>query len=67
MVLEKLVNAGLKIDLKKSDFAVKELKYLGFVVTAGKGISVDPEKKKTNRKMGIPKNLNSSSSLFRGC
>lgn len=46
MVLEKLANAGLKLDLKKSDFAVKELKYLGFVVTAGKRISIDPAKKK---------------------
>lgn len=54
-VLEKLANAGLKLDLKKSEFAVKELKYLGFVVTAGKGISVDPEKKTAIEKWECPK------------
>lgn len=43
-ILERLAGAGLKLDLKKCDFAAKEVKYLGFIVTAGKDISVDPEK-----------------------
>ena len=34
-VLDRLANAGLKLDLKKCDFATNKLKYLGFIVTAG--------------------------------
>lgn len=44
-VLERLQNAKLKLDLKQCEIAVKQVKYLGFVVTMGEGISVDPEKK----------------------
>ena len=43
-ILAKLKAAGLKLDLGKCEFAVKEVKYLGFVITAGEGIKVDPEK-----------------------
>ncbi|KAI0993167.1 hypothetical protein K3495_g15017, partial [Podosphaera aphanis] len=35
-ILQKLREAGLKLDLKKCDFAVKTVKYLGFIVTAEK-------------------------------
>lgn len=34
----------LKLNIKKYDFAVKKVKYLGFIVTVERGISVDPEK-----------------------
>lgn len=44
LVLTKLEEAGLKLDLKKSEFAVKRTKYLGFIIELGKGICVDPEK-----------------------
>ena len=44
-VLERLENAELKLDIRKCDFAVKEVKYLGLVLKGGEGISVDPEKK----------------------
>lgn len=54
-VLERLTNAGLKLDLKKCEFVVKQVKYLGFVITAEKGISVDPEKKIAIEKWEIPR------------
>ena len=54
-VLERLTNANLKLDLRKCEFAVKEVKYLGFIVTAGKGLSVDPEKKIAIEKWEIPR------------
>ncbi|KAI0991679.1 hypothetical protein K3495_g16508, partial [Podosphaera aphanis] len=53
-VLEKFRTAGLKLDLKKCSFVVDEVKYLGFIVTAGKGISVDPDKKKAIENWEIP-------------
>ena len=43
-ILAKLKAAGLKLDLGKCEFAVKEVKYLGFVITAREGIKVDLEK-----------------------
>ena len=44
LVLARLEQAGLKLDLKKCEFAVKQTKYLGFVIKLGEGIQVDPEK-----------------------
>src|SRR5216117_3033344 len=43
-VLQRLREAGLQCDLGKSEFEVKETKYLGFIVKAGEGVHVDPEK-----------------------
>lgn len=44
LVLRALDAAGLTLDPKKCEFGVKQVKYLGFIVTAGEGISCDPEK-----------------------
>ena len=44
LVLARLEQAGLKLDLKKCEFGVKQTKYLGFIIKLGEGISVDPEK-----------------------
>ena len=43
-VLQRLREAGLQIDIDKSEFEVKSTKYLGFIVEAGKGIRMDPAK-----------------------
>lgn len=43
-VLSRLGLAGLKMDPRKSEFAVKETKYLGFVISLEEGIKVDPSK-----------------------
>ncbi|KAF4310822.1 hypothetical protein GTA08_BOTSDO13628 [Botryosphaeria dothidea] len=45
-VLEKLDAAGLQLDLKKCEFEVQSTKYLGYIIEAGKGIRMDPEKTK---------------------
>ena len=39
-VLERLRDAGLQVDIKKSEFSVTRTKYLGFIVLT-KGIEVD--------------------------
>jgi hypothetical protein len=56
LVLGKLKAAGLNLDLSKCEFAVKETKYLGFIVTAGEGIKVDPAKVKAIKEWEAPIN-----------
>ena len=43
-VLERLRTAGLQCDIGKCEFEVEKVKYLGYIVEAGKGIRMDPEK-----------------------
>ncbi|KAM4064625.1 reverse transcriptase (RNA-dependent DNA polymerase) [Hirsutella rhossiliensis] len=43
-VLQRLMDAGLQLDINKSEFEVKAVKYLGFIIEAECGIRVDPEK-----------------------
>ena len=40
-MLNKLQTARLYVDIKKCEFKVKSIKYLGFIVKANKGISID--------------------------
>ena len=42
-VLERLRNAGLQVNIKKCEFGVKHIKYLGFIVTT-EGIEVNTKK-----------------------
>jgi len=42
-VLERLREAGLQVDIKKSKFDMTRTKYLRFIVST-KGVEVDPEK-----------------------
>ena len=41
-VLSRLRDASLSLDLGKYEFAVKETKYLGFIIEVGKGVRIDP-------------------------
>jgi hypothetical protein len=43
MVLQRLCNASLHADIKKSELSVKCTKYLGFIISTN-GIEADPEK-----------------------
>ena len=42
--MEILLEAGLQVDIDKCDFEAKPVKYLGFIIEAGKGIRCDLEK-----------------------
>ena len=42
-VLQRLRQAGLQVDIKKSEFSVKRTKYLGFIISTN-GIETDPDK-----------------------
>jgi hypothetical protein len=54
MVLDALGEAGLQLDIKKCEFEVKSTKYLGFIINAGKGLCMDPEKVKAVREWKAP-------------
>jgi hypothetical protein len=43
-IIRKLRAAGLYLHVDKSKFSVKKMKYLGFIIKAEQGISMDPEK-----------------------
>ena len=45
------------MDIKKCEFEVKSTKYLGFVIEAGKGISMDPAKVAAIREWEAPKTV----------
>lgn len=45
-ILDKLDKAGLYLDIDKCEFLRKEVKYLGFIIRAGKSVTVDPAKVK---------------------
>jgi hypothetical protein len=53
-VLRKLHKAGLKLDIKKLEFVFSEVKYLGFIISAGKGIKTNSGKVKAIKKWKAP-------------
>jgi hypothetical protein len=53
-VLRKLHKAGLKLDIEKSEFASSEIKYLGFIISAEKGIKINPGKVEAIKKWKAP-------------
>jgi transposase InsO family protein len=57
LVLRSLADAGLHLDPAKCEFSVQKVKYLGFIVQAGKGIACDPEKQRAIREWEAPTNV----------
>jgi Holliday junction resolvasome RuvABC ATP-dependent DNA helicase subunit len=43
-ILKKLTEASLYLNIKKYEFDYTETKYLRYIVRAGEGIRIDPEK-----------------------
>jgi hypothetical protein len=54
-VLARLRKVGLQIDINKYEFETESTKYLGFIVEAGKGIRMDPEKVEAVKAWEAPK------------
>ncbi|KAM3549213.1 hypothetical protein ARSEF4850_008972 [Beauveria asiatica] len=63
-VLQRLMDAGLQLDINKSEFEVKAVKYLGFIIEAECGIRVDPEKVKAVKEWATPTNVKSVRSFI---
>lgn len=55
VVLDRLREANLQINMKKSKFIADELKYLGFIISP-QGIRVDEKKVEAINQIAIPKN-----------
>src|SRR6266540_5415965 len=56
LVFEALRRAGLMVKVKKCEFAKKELKFFGHIISR-EGIRTDPEKIEKMVNIGPPKNL----------
>jgi hypothetical protein len=54
-VFQRLQEAGLQLDIAKCEFDVKRVRYLGFVIEAGVGISMEPEKVKAIMEWEVPR------------
>ena len=57
LVLNKLQEAGLQLDINKCEFECQIVKYLGFIVEVGKGICMDPEKVMAIQSWEAPKTV----------
>jgi hypothetical protein len=53
-VLRRFHEAGLKLDIEKSEFASSKIKYLGFIISAEKGIKINSGKVEAIKKWKAP-------------
>ena len=65
-VLQRLRDAGLQADIKKSEFSVQSTKFLGFIISTT-GISMDPEKVAVIRDWELPKSVKEIQSFLGFC
>ena len=56
-VLLRMREAGLQLDIDKSEFEVTETKYLGFIIDTVRGIRMDPEKVRAILEWEAPKTV----------
>ena len=63
-ILKRLENAGLYLDIDKWNFLFQEVKYLGFIIKAGKGVTVDPAKVKAIREWEAPTSVREVRSIL---
>jgi hypothetical protein len=56
-VLSKLSDAGLHLDITKTEFEAKEVKYLGYIVSVGEGLKMDLAKVEAIAKWERPKTV----------
>ena len=56
-VFDRLLSAGLFLDIDKSEFSVKRVHFLGYIIEAGHGVSLDPKKLDAVRTWATPKTV----------
>ena len=49
-----MIDVGLQLDIDKCEFEVQSTKYLGFIIKAGKGLRMDPDKVKAISEQELP-------------
>ena len=65
-VLDRLRQAGLPVDVKKSEFSVTSTKYLGFIIST-EGIAIDPDKVAIIKDWEVPTSLKGLQSFLSFC
>ena len=65
-VLQRLKEAGLQADIKKSEFSVQSTKFLGFIIST-EGIAMDPEKVAVVKNWPVPKSVKEIQSFLGFC
>lgn len=66
LVLERLMEAGLQVDIKKSEFNVTRTPYLGYIITT-EGIECDPDKVEPLRNWAYPETVTAAKSFLGFC
>ena len=65
-VLQRLKDAGLQADIKKSEFSVTSTKFLGYIISTD-GINMDPEKVAVVKDWPVPKSVKEVQSFLGFC
>ena len=65
-VMQRLREASLQIDIKKSEFSVKQTKYLGFIISTD-GIETNPEKTAAINQWDPPRTVQGVQSFLGFC
>ncbi|KAI1001019.1 hypothetical protein K3495_g7177 [Podosphaera aphanis] len=63
-VIRRLEESGLRLDINKCTFATSEVKYLGFVIKAGEGVTADPAKIEANKNWEEPTTVSETRSFL---
>ena len=66
LVLQCLREAGLQVDIKKTEYHVTRTKYLGFIIST-QGLEVDPEKVSTITNWQLPNSVKGVQSFLSFC
>ena len=66
MVLQRLRDAGLQVDIKKSEFGVQSTKFLGFIISTT-GVGMDPEKVEVVKNWQTPTSVKGIQSFIGFC
>ncbi|KAI0994707.1 hypothetical protein K3495_g13475 [Podosphaera aphanis] len=64
-VFRRLEEPGLRLDINKCIFATSEVKYLGFVIKVGEGVTVGPDKIEAFKNWKEPTTVSQTRSILR--
>ena len=66
LVLQRLIGAGLEVDIRKCEFHVKKTKFLGLIVSTD-GLEMDPEKIDVIKNWEVPTNITEAQGFIGFC
>jgi hypothetical protein len=66
LVLQRLIDAGLEVDIRKCEFHVTKTKFLGLIVSTD-GLEMDPEKIEVVKDWEVPTNITEAQGFIGFC